>query len=92
MSGIGTILCVGVFGLFIIGNFACQIYVATKVFEGSQVIWGIVRGTRTFIHGWKRADELGIKDIMIFWSILLATLLLIICVVTAIVLVNGPPT
>jgi hypothetical protein len=92
MSGLATLLFIIVFGLLIIGNFACQIYVASKVFEGAQVVRGIIRGTRTFIHGWKRADELGIKDIMIFWSILVAALVFIVCTFGAIFVVNGPPS
>jgi hypothetical protein len=78
MSGTGTYLCFGVFGLIILGNFACQIFVANKVFEGAQVVRGILRGTRTFIRGWKQADELGIRNVMIFWSALLSVLLLVI--------------
>ncbi len=89
MTGTVQIFCAGNLVFIIIGNFVCQIYVASKVFEGAQVIRGIVRGTRTFIIGWKRADELGIKPVMIFWSIFLSALLLIVFIIIVIVLIYG---
>lgn len=92
MSGLGTLLFIVVFGLLIIGSFVCQIYVASKVFKGAGIIRGILRGTPTFIRGWKQANELGIKDIMIFWTILLTFLLLIVCGACGIFAVNGHPT
>ena len=91
MSEIALFLFASMLVILIISNFICQIYVATKVFEGFQVIRGIVRGNRTFIHGWKRANELGIKDIMVFWSIVVASLVLIICTGAAMI-ANTPPS
>src|SRR5262245_28500124 len=91
MSELGAVIFLILFGVLLLGNLSCQIYVATKVFSGAQVIRGIVRGTRTFIHGWKRANELGIKDIMIFWSILLASLLFMVCSGTMLLAVSKPP-
>jgi len=91
VSETGILLFVLLFLLLIIANITCQIYVATKVFKGPQVIRGIVRGTRTFIYGWKQANELGIKDVMIFWSILIILLTFIVCFAGAIFFTKGSP-
>jgi hypothetical protein len=81
-------------GLLLVIAFACQIYVSSRVFreEGtSHVMRGILRGTRTFIRGWRRADELEIKDIMIFWSIVVGLLLFLILVLLVTFAASGPP-
>lgn len=83
-----------VFFLILIGGFACQIYVSSKLNKKQgtlQVVRGIRGGTRTFFQGWQRADELGIKNIMIIWSILVAVMLVIVFIVIGTLILNGPP-
>lgn len=64
MSGLAnTIFVIGLI-LLVLGSFTCQIYVSWKLFGEQglvQVITGIVRGNRTFIYGWRWANQLGIN-------------------------------
>jgi hypothetical protein len=83
-----------IYGLIILGNFVCQVYVGRLVFreEGTaRIVLGVLRGTPTFVRGWRRADELGIRDVMVFWSFLVVMLLIPLCLTLAIVAIAGPP-
>ena len=91
----GELILFLLFGVIALLSFGCQIYVSSRVFKEQgtfAIIWGCLRGTKTFIRGWREAEALGIKDIMIFWSILVGIILLAVCVLMLLVLVNGPPS
>ena len=68
-------ILIGFFILLIIANFVFQIIVAQKVYDtGLQRFLGIMRGTRTFIRGWRFADEFQIRDMMVIWSAIVGVL------------------
>ncbi|MBN1993691.1 MAG: hypothetical protein JW953_13400 [Anaerolineae bacterium] len=83
------------FGLIIIGNFAYQIYISYLLYKEqgpARIMWGIVFGSnRTFAQGWQQADELGIKNIMTFWSFLLTILVISVVGLMIYFAVTGPP-
>ena len=67
-------MLLGVLGLI------CAIMVLIKQFQNAGVVHGIIGivtcGIWTFIWGWMNASKLGIKNIMMIW-----TLLLIVCII-----------
>ena len=61
-------------------SFICFIMVLIKQFQNAGVVHGIIGivtcGIWTFIWGWMNAGKLGIKNIMMIW-----TLLIIVCII-----------
>ena len=61
-------MCVG------LGSLICFIIVLIKLFQNEGAlkgILGLICGLYTFIWGWMNADRLGIKNIMMIWSLLI---------------------
>ena len=57
-----------------LGSLVCAIIVLIKLFQTKGILHGILGllcGLYTFIWGWMNADRLGIRPIMILWSILI---------------------
>lgn len=57
-----------------VGCFICAIIVLIKLFQNEGAlkgILGLICGLYTFIWGWMNANKLGIKNIMIIWTVLL---------------------
>lgn len=70
-------LFLGIFCLTIvlgIISFVCQIYVSRQLAKAGVTI-SVPLGKRSwitpFIQGWQNSKQLGIGDVMIFWSIIL---------------------
>ena len=65
----------GILGLVVwLGCIICLIIVLIKLFQEKGVLHGIlglICGLYTFIWGWMNADRLGIKNIMMIWSLLI---------------------
>ena len=62
-----------------LGSLICFIIVLVKLFQNAGVLQGIlglICGLWTFIWGWMNAGKLGIKNLMLIW-----TLLLVLCIV-----------
>jgi hypothetical protein len=60
--------------LMSLGVLICFIFVLIKLFqtEGAlQGIIGLICGLWTFIWGWMNAGKLGIKNIMMIWTLLI---------------------
>lgn len=52
----------------------CQIIVAIKIFQNDGALKGIIAllcGLFGLIWGWMNADRLGVKQIMMIWSLLI---------------------
>ena len=61
-------LCVG------LGSLICFIIVLIKLFQNEGAlkgILGLICGLYTFIWGWMNATKLGIKNIMLIWTLLI---------------------
>jgi hypothetical protein len=57
-----------------LGCLICGIIVLIKLFQEKGILHGIlgfICGLYTFIWGWMNATRLGIKNIMIIWTLLL---------------------
>lgn len=58
-----------------LGCLICWIIVLIKQFQSAGVVHGIIGivtcGIWTFIWGWMNANDLGIKNIMMIWSVLI---------------------
>ncbi len=65
----------GIIALLVgLGSLICFIIVLIKLFQNEGAlkgILGIICGLYTFIWGWMNADKLGIKNIMIIWTLLI---------------------
>jgi len=65
------------FGLLMICylvNIVCWIIVLVKIFQSGNVglgILGIICGIFTFIYGWVKVDEYGIRQVMLVWSVVI---------------------
>ena len=60
--------------LVTIGSIICFIIVLVKLFQTEGVVQGIlglICSLWTFIWGWMNAGKLGIKNIMIVWTVLI---------------------
>lgn len=56
-----------------LGSLVCFIMVLIKLFQSKGIlhgILGILCALYTFIWGWLNADRLGIKNIMLIWTVL----------------------
>jgi len=52
----------------------CQIIVAVKIFQNDGVLKGIIAllcGLFGLIWGWMNADRLGVKNIVMIWTVLI---------------------
>jgi len=57
-----------------LGSLVCFVLVVIKLFQQKGVlhgILGILCGLYTFIWGWMESGRLGIKNIMMIWTVLL---------------------
>lgn len=65
----------GILGVILwLGCIICFIMVLIKLFQENGVLHGIlglICGLYTFIWGWMNATRLGIKNIMIIWTLLI---------------------
>ena len=55
-----------------IASLVCFIWVLIKLFQEKGVLHGIlglICSIYTFIWGWMNADRLGIRNVMIIWSV-----------------------
>lgn len=80
--------------LLSLGCLVCAIIVLIKLFQNEGAlkgILGIICGLYTFIWGWMNANKLGIKNIMMIWTLLLI-LLIIFNVVFGSMYAIAPPT
>lgn len=73
MAALGLL---GILSMLIgLGCLICWIMVLIKQFQTAGAIHGIIGiitcGIWTFIWGWMNANELGIKNIMMIWSVLI---------------------
>jgi hypothetical protein len=61
--------------LVMLGCIICWIIVLIKQFQNAGALHGIIGiitcGIWTFIWGWMNADNLGIKNIMMIWTVLI---------------------
>jgi len=72
LAGLGLICFVG---LLVLANFIFQFYIGSKVYAGQGSTWlRSLRGTATYIRGWKLPEA---RQTMIIWSIILGLLLLV---------------
>lgn len=58
----------------LVGMIICQIYVAIKIIQNDGALKGILAlicGLFGLIWGWMNADRLGIKNIMLIWTVLI---------------------
>jgi membrane protein insertase Oxa1/YidC/SpoIIIJ len=66
---------IGIVALLVgIGSLVCFIIVLIKLFQNEGAlkgILGIICGLYTFIWGWMNANNQGIKNIMMIWTLLL---------------------
>jgi hypothetical protein len=71
---LAALVLVAAFVVLLVANFIFQFYVGRHVYgaEGTWVLASL-RGTRTFIRGWRMAD---LRTVMAAWSLALAGLLL----------------
>jgi hypothetical protein len=57
-----------------LGSLICFIIVLVKMFQNAgalQGILGLICGIWCFIWGWMNAGKLGIKNIMLIWTVLI---------------------
>ena len=60
--------------LCLLGCFICAIMVLVKLFQEKGVLHGIlglICGLYTFIWGWINSGRLGIRNIMLIWTLLI---------------------
>jgi len=71
----------GILGLLLwLGCLVCAIIVLVKLFQNEGALKGIlgfICGLYTYIWGWMNATRLGIKNIMIIWTVLLILLIIV---------------
>ena len=66
----------------LIGMIICQIFVAIKIFQADGPLKGIIAllcGLFGLIWGWMNADRLGVKQIVLIWTVLI----IIYCILAA---------
>lgn len=66
---------IGILALVVlVGLIICQIIVAIKIFQNDGALKGIIAllcGLFGFIWGWMNAARLGVKQIMVIWTVLI---------------------
>lgn len=63
-----------------LGCLILQIIVVIKLFQNEGAlkgVLGIICGLYTFIWGWMNANKLGIKSIMLIWTVLIIVLIVL---------------
>lgn len=63
-----------------LGCLVCQIIVAVKIFQNDGALKGIIAllcGLFGLIWGWMNADRLGVKQIMMIWSLLIVVYIIL---------------
>jgi hypothetical protein len=72
---------IGILALVVlIGMIICQIIVAIKIFQNDGALKGIIAllcGLFGLIWGWMNAARLGIKQIMMIWTVLIIIYLIL---------------
>ena len=72
---------VGILALVVlVGCIICQIIVAIKIFQNDGALKGILAlicGLFGLIWGWMNSSRLGIKNIMMIWSLLIVIYLIL---------------
>jgi hypothetical protein len=66
--------------LVIVGCIVCAVIVLIKLFQNEGAlkgILGLICGLYTFIWGWINANRLGIKNIMMIWTLLIIVLMVL---------------
>ena len=56
-------------------SLVCWIMVLVKIFQSGSIglgIVGIICPLFAFIYGWMKADEFGIRNVMVAWSVCIA--------------------
>lgn len=65
----------GILGMIAsLGSLICLIIVVVKMFQNAgpvQGIIGLICGIWAFIWGWMNAGKLGIKNLMLIWTVLI---------------------
>jgi hypothetical protein len=64
----------------LVGLIICQIFVAIKIFQNDGALKGILAllcGLFGLIWGWMNAGRLGVKNIMMIWTVLIVIYLII---------------
>jgi hypothetical protein len=81
LGGLAGLIVILILVVLVAINFAFQFYVGSRVYaaEGATLVRSL-RGTRTFIRGWRDPDQ---RSMMIAWSIALVGLLLFLCMIGA---------
>jgi hypothetical protein len=68
-------MMMGLASLIGLGSLVCWIMVLIKQFQSGSVVHGIIGivtcGLWTFIWGWMNAGKLGLRNIMLIWTILI---------------------
>jgi hypothetical protein len=57
-----------------LGSLICFILVLVKLFQSEGVgkgILGLICGIYTFIWGWMHQDKVGVKNLMLIWTLLI---------------------
>ena len=57
--------------LFALGAFVCWIIVLVAIFKSGDTLYGVAGifcGIVAFFYGWSKADDLGVKPVMIAWT------------------------
>ena len=78
-----------------LGCLVCGIIVLIKLFQEKGILHGIlgfICGLYTFIWGWMNATRLGIKNIMIIWTLLIVVTIVVLGVVGGFSNPLGAPT
>ncbi|MCL4301924.1 MAG: PD40 domain-containing protein [Anaerolineae bacterium] len=78
-------------GVILAGNVACHLYVARLLAQMQAVTSAtrcIILNPGVFVRGWRQSKLVGITDIMLFWSVLLALLLFLGCGLLAVFIIN----
>ena len=78
-----------------LGSLICFIIVLIKLFQNEGAlkgILGLICGLYTFIWGWMNSDRLGIRNIMMIWTLLIIISLILNFVFGAAMVPGYPPT
>ncbi len=72
---------IGILGLLVwLGCVICGIIVLIKLFQNEGAlkgILGLICGLYTFIWGWMNSNRLGLRNIMMIWTLLIIVLLVL---------------
>lgn len=77
-----------------LGSLICFIIVLIKLFQNEGAlkgVLGLICGLYTFIWGWMNADRLGIRNIMMIWTLLVIIQLVLNFVFGATMIPGYPP-